>query len=142
MGDTFYLIIPRGKRWGFAGRNFREGKHEVDLPTAKAAQRKGFTATPFDVPDYEPEPDPRIGGYVDLPDKDGMGTLHVADSPLGSKPPVIPDPEPEPEPVVPPKPAEKPEYACEAPGCGRSDFKSKASLTRHTNANHPPEDKE
>lgn len=131
--------------WGSAGRNYRAGETYDDVPrsVAVAALAKGVAfptdgdvdavsvPTESDTPDFIDTPDAN-------PDSDGPDiaqTLHEPVAPFGKRP-VEAAPEPEAAPVVePPAPVESPAFVCE--DCGRDDFKSKGSLTRHRNVNHP-----
>lgn len=129
------------KLWGTGGRNFRPGG-TYPLTRTEAA-RIAAMAKPFitifgddddvTVSDVT-ESDPRIGSFKDVDTGEGATVLHIPDNAMGAPVPVVePEPEPAP-PVVPPAAPETPVFVCDS--CGRADFKSKGSLTRHTNSNH------
>jgi len=106
--------VQDGKRWGWGGHNFRGGRiyHTNDPALLDAA---------------------RYARWVTVTDTTISGPLTSGRSTAD------PEPTPEPEPADPtppplPEPAEDPAFTCET--CGRTDFKSQASLTRHVNSNH------
>lgn len=133
------------KLWGTGGKNFRPGG-TYPLTRVEAgrieAMRKPFI-TIFDDGEEVPEAmsdvtesDPRTGSFDDVDTGEGAVVLHIPDNAMGATPPVVePEPEPAP-PVVPPDAPTIPVYVCD--DCGRDDFKSKASRTRHINSNHAP----
>jgi len=133
-----YLIVEGGRSWGFAGRMYRPGRHVVDDPELIAAAQ-GVA----DIRVEEAEPlatetttTATTGGTFEVIAETDTGFVLRATDPL-TPPAQAEEPVAEPEPAVeaaPPEPAQAVEFACET--CGRSDFKSKASLTRHVNRTH------
>jgi hypothetical protein len=122
-----YIEVRPGKRWGYGGRSYKPGMvHQVDEATAEAAanSRCARVVAPRAAPEPAPEPD-RAGPLREVP-RPGAELAEPAPEPA---------PEPDPAPADPPAPAERPTFACE--DCGRGDFKSRASLTRHARDKHP-----
>lgn len=149
MGSHY---VSTTRLFGYAGKTFRPGNPPRAVSPEDAAFILGLHLpyitvtedfdTAAEATAVEP-PDPRIGEFVDVEavndsDDAKKGTaaqvLHIPTNPAGARPkPAIVE-VPASEPIAPPTPVEVPKFVCGT--CERSDFKSKASLTRHVNSNH------
>lgn len=128
-----WIAIPAGRRWGYAGHNYRgPGRFVVDADTARQAILKPYITVSFDDMPAEPDPEPARETTTTEPagvTPDGRQLYRMG------PPPPDPEPEPEPEPVAAPVPVETPDLTCTE--CGR-EYQSRGALTRHVRDTHGP----